>query len=66
MKIFSLLFGDDVILEQRKVETERQIREEQGRLNNAVQNVHSGSRVMENMAGMMALMNTVERIPDDR
>lgn len=44
---------------------ERELQFERHRLNNSAQALASGSRVMENMAGMMQLMARTKAIPDD-
>lgn len=68
MKMITWLFGDkgNGRLDQAKVVTEAAIAAERGRLNNAVQGIKSGSRVLENMAGMLNLMTLNEQIRDDR
>lgn len=58
MRLLSALLGKPVDHERENeiAHTERQIVEARGRLRDSVQNIESGSRVLENMAGMMTLL----------
>lgn len=41
-----------------RLRTQEEIQNQRGRLNNAIQNVESTSRVMQNMAGMMVILGS--------
>lgn len=50
---------------EKEIRTDRAIQAERARLHQSVQAVASGSRVMQNMAGMMRLMAINDRISGD-
>lgn len=60
-----MIFGRHNYLSDAQIRQERAIQAERARLDQSVQAVASGSRVMQNMAGMMRLMAINDRIPDD-
>ncbi len=47
-------------------ELDKEIADARANLRQSAQVISSGSRVLQTMAGMMSLMATAERIPDDR
>lgn len=49
-------------IERRKRELEAETEKVRGNLNNHVQSIQSGSRVLQNMAGAMRLQNMSHRI----
>lgn len=45
---------------------DREIAEERGRMHNAIQGIHSGSRDLQNMAGMLQLMNRLRQADNEK
>jgi hypothetical protein len=64
-RLLSVIFGRQNHLSDTQIRKERAIQSERARMNQSVQAVASGSRVMQNMAGMMRLMAINDRIDGD-
>lgn len=60
-----MIFGRTNHLSDEHTRQENAIQAERARLDQSIQTIASGSRVMQNMAGMMKLMAINNRIPDD-